>query len=368
MKFRPIFSILCTLVVAASAQHEEGLLRSGPIPEMSAFSEKGEPVKIRELCLGKWTVLSGGCLTCPQFHRGYREIEAAKTDYESKGVQFFFFYKSLRHPELGGYVEAQNLEERMLQLAEAKKKLATTIPWLADTFENEMRDGLGAGANSVYLISPDGKIVFAQSRIEVTSFRQALDAHIGSVENPTTSAELDLPMPQRPPRVLNEDSAVTVHRPDGLVILKSTALQPDKTYYVKLRAEAEPQLLETGKGRLFLGFYPDPILGAHWNNLADPLKYELTFDEGVTAEPAVAQAAQGEGDQDTKPRQFWVTINGDGKLNSATLSMSYVACTDTMCLPSKRSYRIDFEVDDSGSRTFGFNRGGKGRQKGKGRR
>ncbi len=96
------------------------VLSSGPLPDMDAFTAEGEPLKVRELVAGKYTVLSGGCLTCPQFHQGYREVEAMHADYADKGVQFFYFYKSLRHPELDGYVQAQNMNERFLQLEEAR--------------------------------------------------------------------------------------------------------------------------------------------------------------------------------------------------------------------------------------------------------
>lgn len=76
-------------------------------------------------------------------------------------MQFFFIYKSLRHPELDGYLQPQNLTERLLQLKAAQEKLGTKIPWLADTMENEIRETLGLGANSVYLISPEGEVVYS---------------------------------------------------------------------------------------------------------------------------------------------------------------------------------------------------------------
>lgn len=67
----------------------EGVLSSGPIPDMNAFSAVGDPIKVRELCKGKYTVLAAGCLTCPLFHQNYPEIEAAYADYAPKEIQFF---------------------------------------------------------------------------------------------------------------------------------------------------------------------------------------------------------------------------------------------------------------------------------------
>lgn len=140
---------------------KRGSVFQGTLPELNAVLPDGSQVSLNEITKGKYTVLSAGCLTCPDFHRGYREIEAANADYGRKGVQFFFIYKSLRHPELDGYLQPQNLTERLLQLKAAQEKLGTKIPWLADTMENEIRETLGLGANSVYLISPEGEVVYS---------------------------------------------------------------------------------------------------------------------------------------------------------------------------------------------------------------
>ena len=41
-------------------------------------------------------------------------------------------------------------------------------------------------------------------------------------------------------------------------------------FYVKLRAEAEPALLTRGEGKLYLGFFLDPLYHVHWNNDVEP--------------------------------------------------------------------------------------------------
>jgi len=365
MRISALIACLLSFAFAGGlfGQHPSGIVTSGPIPEMKVYTPEGDEVEVKELVAGKWTVLSGGCLSCPQFHQGFPEIEAAAKDYREKGVQFYFFYKSLRHPELNGYVDAQNLKERLMQLQAAKEQLGTTLPWLADSFENEMRDGLGAGANSVWLISPKGEIVFGQERISAGPFREALTKHVGTVEKPTLADDLEFPRQTRSAMSRHLKSPVLVERPMGLQILKTTPENPDETYYVKLRVEAEPEVLSSGKGRVFLGFYPDPIHGARWNNLTEPMKYELTLPVGVKATPASAQAAKAEGDKDNLPRQFWIEVDADGKPDPITLTMHYFACTEKMCIPATHKYTIEFEVDQSGARTAGFNpnRGGKGR-------
>ena len=345
-----------------------GVLRDVPLPDLNAYSANGKKLKLRELCDKKYTVLVAGCLTCPQFHRGYPEIEAASQDYSPKGVQFFYFYKSLRHPELNGYVEAQNDSERLLQLAEAKKKLGTKVPWIADTINNDIRDGLNSANNSMFLISPEGNIVYASDHLNGPSLRDALGKFVGKIDNPTLASDLDLPQLARQRQPENVDTDTRVARPEGLVILAIAPQSPDETYYVKLRAEADADLLKTGTGRLFLGFYPDPIHGVHWNNLTEPMKYSLILPSGVKATPTEASAKKGSGDKDVEPRQFWGDIEGDPPGASIELSMHYFGCTDTMCKALTQEYTVQFKPADMGSSTFGFNRGPRGAGGGQGNR
>ncbi len=342
-------------------------VNSGPLPDLNAYTATGEPIKVRDLIDGKYTVLSAGCLTCPQFHQGYGEVEAMAADYTEKGVQFFYFYKSLRHPELNGYVQAQNMKERFLQLETARKKLGNKVPWIADTLDDSMRIGLNAGPNSLYLISPEGEIIAGSDRIEGNRFREVLDSVVGPVENPTPVGDLDLPRVARQSNNVNEESDIGVFRPQGLTIVAISPSHPEETYYVKLRAEADRDLLRTGTGRLFLGFYPDPIHDAHWNNLVDPMKFVLELPEGVKANPTTATAKKGVGDSDVQPRQFWVEIEGANPSDELQLALHYYGCTPDMCMAMTHEYTIRLEDETRGSRTFGMNRGPRGQAQAQGR-
>ena len=290
-----------------------GVLKTGELPDLNAYTAEGEPIKIRDLCEGQYTVLVSGCLTCPKFLQSYPAIEATSADYATLGVGFYYFYKSLRHPELDGLVEPQTLDERLLHVAAAKKKLGTRVPWIADTLDDSLRIGLKAGSHSVYLVSPEGQIIFGSDEIDGDALRTALTRAVGPVDTPTLARDLDLPRVPRAPRQVNEDSELGVERPAGMTIVSITPARPEEIYYVKLRAEADADLLRTGTGRLFLGFYPDPIHEAKWNNLTPAIRFTLETPEGVVATPASATAAKGPGESDTQPRQFWVDIVSDGK-------------------------------------------------------
>ncbi|MEX0321891.1 MAG: peroxiredoxin family protein [Puniceicoccaceae bacterium] len=328
----------------------------GPFPEVQAFDEDGNAVQLPQLFKGKYTVLVTGCLTCPVFRRTYAESEAVAADYREKGVQFFYIYKTLAHPELKGYISPQNLGERLKHIEQAKKELQTSFTWLCDTMDNDVKNALRAGPNSDYLINPEGRIVYSSRWTNAQGLRSALTRAVGRSDSETTVADLNLPNLDRPPRPPREATATRVVRPNGLATLKIVPESPEDTYYVKLRAEAEPQLLKTGKGRLYLGFFPDPVLGVHWNNLVDPMQYKLSVPEGVSASPLEATARKGPGDSDTEPREFWVTFDGGELPQSIELEMNYFGCTDTMCLPFTQRYTVQMQQDMFEGWTYGFSR------------
>jgi|GEM_PF-1478032 len=354
---------LCLPAISQGQIRPERALVDAPLPALKAFTSEGKAIDLNEHIKGRYTVLKSACLTCPEFLKSYGEIEAAHADYASHCIDFYYVFQSLRHPELGGYVQAQNDKERGLQIVAAKEKLKTTVPWLADTIDDNIRVALRASSQTVYLISPNGHIIYAGNRLDGPALREAIAQEVGYASTYSAPQSLNLPFIGRTPQMVNVDTELQVKRPEGMVILSIKPTHPDKTYYVKLRAEAEPKLLKTGTGRLFLGFYPDPIHKACWNNLTEPMKYELTLPEGVKADPVTAQAKGGPGEKDSQPRQFWVDIESGeaGKTpDKAKLALHYFACTPDMCTALTHEYTIHFTAEDRNSRTFGFNRG-KGR-------
>lgn len=336
---------------------EGGVVSSGYLPDLNAYSESGDALKLREFCKGKYTVLSMGCLTCPQFHKAYRGIESLSVDYSPKGVQFFYVYKSLRHPELDGYVEAQNISERLLMVQEVKRKLKTKVPWIVDDMDDNIRIALRSGSQSIYLISPDGDIVKGWGKLMEQDLRQILSDKVGEASTFTTAEDLDLPVIKRNQKRSNDSTNITIHRPEGLTILEVVPKDSEDIYYVKMRAEANSELLNTGRGKLALGFFPDPIHNAHWNNLTPAMKYELELPEGVIATPQEATAKKIDVDSDTEPRQFWVDIGGASPFDKIEVTLHYYGCTADMCKALTHKYTVIITPEDSGARTFGFNKG-----------
>ena len=90
------------------------VLTEGQLPDVDAHLPDGTPIKVRDLIKDKYTVIKTGCMTCPEFLISYKELEATAADYKKKGVDFYYIYQSLRHPEREGYVQPQNTKELSL--------------------------------------------------------------------------------------------------------------------------------------------------------------------------------------------------------------------------------------------------------------
>lgn len=334
-------------------------------PTTTTYADDGTEVTVPAATHGSFTVLVRGCLTCPVFWRSYHETEAVARDYQSKGVKFYFVYGALAHPENNGYVQPFSQEERQMHVAEAKATMQTTVPWLADNMDNEMRWAMGNLPNSECLLDPHGKVVYVNSWSNSDALRESLAKHVGPVENPTRASDLNLPTIQRKrtdeilPRVQVSEQLT------GVVVTPQPSNDP---LYAKLRCEVAPSVIKSGSGQIYLGFHLDPLYDTHWNNLAEPLKFELTESTGAKISPASGEAPKVSRESDTGPREFLVDIEGADPSKPLTLTATYYACSESpaFCKAVQQTYEIKLEKDvfagGVNGRSFRFgggnNRGG----------
>ena len=85
-------------------------------------------------------------------------METIERDYTPKGVQFYYLYKQLAHPELDSYIDPFTLEERLMHVRQAEVQLGSRIPWIADAMTNELKHALGDMPNSEFIIDPGGRV------------------------------------------------------------------------------------------------------------------------------------------------------------------------------------------------------------------
>jgi hypothetical protein len=314
-----------------------------------------------------YTVVVGGCLTCPEYRNSYPEIEAVAADYRDKGVQFYFLYQSLTHPENWDFVQPTSIQERFAQVDYAKELLQTTIPWLTDTMDNEMKQYFAMTPNWQFIFDRDGKIVHRDSWGRGSSLREALEKRVGPSDKITTVADLNLPkFGSHQTSVANAN--FEPKRVDGVAVPLRVAAGGDEAdieeiesrnygesnRYVKLRPEADQQLVQTGTGQLYLGFRQDPVLGAHWNNLATPPKYRITAD-GVTVTPSMAEAPKLNVESDTEPREFLVDVKNWKAGMPITVEIQYFACNEKKgwCEAVEQTFTVWLEKDETAGMVSG---------------
>ena len=263
------------------------------------------------------------------------------------------------------------LEERLAHVETAKAQLETEIPWIADTMTNDLKHALGDRPNSEFVIDPDGKVLHARSWSDPDQLRKDLAGLVGEVEKQTTIADLKRKNPGPKKRPAASGIVKRVPRPEGSEPLKYvTQHDPDEEkappFYAKLRIEAEPDVIETGTGKIHVDFHLDPIYPIHWNNLAKPLEFEIEATSGSVT-PANANAAKVEEEADVDPREFLIDAKDLKRNEPLVLIVRYFACNDEegWCKPVTQSYTIHLERDRDAGRIAGRGRGGPGGSRGR---
>jgi hypothetical protein len=249
-----------------------------------------------------------------------------------------------------------------MHIREAERTIGGQFAWLCDTMENDLKHALGNAPNCEFILDPEGKIARLRDWSKPAELRQDLEELVGPVENPTDPADVDVrftaPAPVAPRGI--------VPRVQVAQRLTALAVTPDiagskQPFYVKLRAEAEPQLLRDGVGKLYLGFHLDPLYHVHWNNLAAPVTWDVTTPAGVKIAESHGEGPKLEEPADADPREFLIDVDLRWP-QPVTLTVKYFACNDEegWCKPVTQSYTIDWRADPDGgwSQTRGRQRRG----------
>ena len=276
-------------------------------------------------------------------------METVFEDYSPRGVQFYYLYKPLAHPEIMNFVEPVTLEERLMHVEEAERIIGSGITWLADSMDDALYGAVGYIPNAEFVVGPDGAIVARRGWSDPAALRADLERLIGLVEHPTTVADLDLPE-QRPIETVAKNVVPRVQMPEGSWPMYVEAIQEttDIPFYAKLRAEGTPELFATGKGMMYLGFHLDPIYRVHWNNEVDPLEFELIVPSGMTVTPARGVGPDPEVSADADPREFLLEVDAENVSETVQVRVQYFACDDalTFCIPVRQDYRVRLERDE----------------------
>lgn len=293
-------------------------------------------------------VVVNGCLTCPKFLQSYQGIEAVAHDYKDDAtVRFVYLYKTLAHPENGGFVQPITLAERRAHAVLAAKNLKTSIPFIVDGMANAALKAFGGSPNSEVVLTGDGTIVHARGWSNGDELRKALRRIVGKTDSVTDIRSLDLPPFRRVPT--SRGSVVPRAKPtEPLIPLRMEPADSALPHYVKLRAEAGRSATRGGKAELLLGFHVDPIHDVYWNNLVDPLSFTVTGPKGILLSPASGAARKVDVPTDHDPREFIVVIDRWTSDEPLVVKVVYFACSDgenTFCTKVEQTYLIYPEAD-----------------------
>ena len=269
---------------------------------------------------------------------------------------------------MNGYVQPFTIEERLQHVREAKRRLGTGVTWIADSMSNDIKHAFGDRPNSEFLFDPEGKLVVARSWSDPEALRWDLEDLVGAVDQVTRIDDLELPDGLAKERPAASGVVARIEVPDGLRAARVDPLPAPQPHYAKLRAEVDGALFDSGKGQLLLGFHLDPIYGVHWNNLVDPIEWEIRAPEGVIVTPSHGQGPKVEAQSDVDPREFLVEVDRCETNGPLELVVRYFGCNDEegWCMPVTQSYAIRFEPDRDAGRPRRGGRGGFGRGRGRG--
>ena len=277
-------------------------------------------------------------------------METVKLDYAPKGVKFFYIYKPLAHPDYHNYISPINIQERLMHITEAKRRLGSSITWLADTMDNVYHKASGETPNSELVVDPDGIIVVARSWSDPEALRKDLAGMVGVVDNPTRISGLNMPTQ---PIITTVAKGVVprVKKVGQYQAMETQAIQETSRvpFYTKLRVEGTNELFNTGNGTMYVGFHLDPLYRVHWNNEAPPMGFEITAPDGITVTPSSVVGPDPEEAADADPREFLIEVESEEPGGTMDLQVKYYACDDalTFCVPVTQDYTITLARDSS---------------------
>jgi len=242
-----------------------------------------------------------------------------------------------------------------MHVAEAKRQLGTRISWISDGMDNAIKHAFGNAPNSEFVIDKDNRVVRSRRWSEPEDLRRDLEDLVGKVGEPTSPSTLTYLKAVQPLKEAATGVVPRVQTPTSMepLIFEAVATKKGKTFYAKLRVEAESTVLRTGTGKLYLGFYLDPLYRVHWNNLAEPLRYRIENVQGLTLSATEGVGPTPVVEADADPREFLLEVT-DARVGAGfDLLVEYFACNDEAgwCVPVSQKYKVTVKRDaDGGSR------------------
>lgn len=106
---------------------------------------------------GKWLVLETGSLTCPMFVKNINPLRDVKAKHPD--VEFLVIYVREAHPG-ARRGPTQDMEQKIALAREMQSAFGEHREILVDSVDGDMHQAYGALPNMVYVVSPEGKVIY----------------------------------------------------------------------------------------------------------------------------------------------------------------------------------------------------------------
>ena len=147
----------------------------GPKPgekasDFEAYTLEGDKIKLSDY-FGSWIVLESGSFSCPMYVGNIVDMNTVAKEF--KDVQFLVLYVREAHP--GSNVPAQNsIEEKIKHAARLPGEENENRTILVDTIDGHAHNLYGSFPDMVYIINPEGTVVFRGDWNMPTEVRKVL--------------------------------------------------------------------------------------------------------------------------------------------------------------------------------------------------
>lgn len=271
-----------------------GLILGKPIPEMSVFDEEGQEFSMNGN-KPHYTVYVFACNTCQPFLNKVDNIERVATEFSKENVRFYYVNKEVVHPELRNLVDAYTLRERRMLVNQFQIELETKIPWLVDGPKQVLKNTMGLNyPNFELVVDPKGRLVHFSEWAQPSEIRAFLRTVFPLKKNaapPKTDDDFFDKQPSRFKAENRPEGAAPSHRADKPQFMPRLVVIPDlpdpnKDYFLKLRAEVQRPVLKGKPGKLYLRFDVDPLYGVSWKDDSTSLRMRI-YSQKQPKEPLV---------------------------------------------------------------------------------
>lgn len=194
--------------------------------DFSATTLEGQDLRLSDY-YGKIIVLENGSVTCPQYVGNISPMNELAQDYPE--IEFLVLYTREAHPgeRIGPH---RTLSDKIKRAEEARSRFGERRTILVDSIEGTAHLAYGALPDMVYIIAPDGTVIFRGKWNNAKAIRKVLNRLLRNESIKGMRSPFRIP-----PLAANIRAVV----PAGLVAVADLMICAPKVMWVHLKEEIQ---------------------------------------------------------------------------------------------------------------------------------